>query len=219
MQNLKTFAVAATLALSGTAQATTNWSWTSYGGFSGTTGSVHGYYANNETATFSEVGIATWSSGIGVDYYESSPEHAIDNEHGRELVLFKFDHDVTVDSFRHGWVSQDSDTQIFAYTGGGDDDLGNLSVSSLTSNGWTDLGIYANPGTNQTYTGTSIVSNMWAIGVATSGSYTGLEDYVKLKKLTGSKGPDDPGTGVNEPATLALMGLGLVGMQVRRRRA
>ena len=178
--------------------------------------------------------IESWN-GVGVQYNGEdprSPNHAMDNRDRYESVLLNFGADVQLGSVGLGWVhdndSRRSDFFVLAYTGAAsfNGNLAGKSYSDLLSlgSGWTLVGNYGgggqggytlNPGT--TY------SSFWLIGAgAVTGTSVGVGgnsyyDYMKVAGVAGSvKPPSPPGT-VSEPGSLALAGLGLVGLLGLRR--
>ena len=174
--------------------------------------------------------LATWSGGLGIynrDYVNGTdtnehrdPEHAIDNNGRYDMVLLGFSYEIELTSLKLGWKSTDSDMTVLAYTGAGAPTLAGLGWGDLLSNSWSLVGNYANlaTNTNVSINSAGLSSSYWLIGTYNSvfGSGSGLgtgNDYVKLKAVSGEKV-----TRVDEPAVLGLMGLGLLGLGLARRR-
>jgi len=170
--------------------------------------------------------IESWS-GVGVQYVSSetsAPNHALDNNGHFESVLLDFGSaKVNLDAVNLGYTNNDSDFFVLAYTGTGAPSLGISSYASMT--GWTLVGNYPNAGTGvEALNSGSIYSSFWLIGAgAVSGTSVGYGgnnyyDYMKVASVGGAAKPNTPGGSVPEPGSLALAGLGVLGLIGMRRR-
>lgn len=184
--------------------------------------------------------VKMWN-GLGVDNSiepSTSPQHSTDNNGQTDMILFSFASDIALTGLSIGWSNTDSDMTVLAYTGGGvAPSLTGKTYGELTAagGGWTlinHLSNVSNVSSNSTSIagsaafngGTSkIFSSYWLVGaynplVGNSPGWTTENDYVKISGLTGEKRPTNGGGQVPEPATLFLMGAGLLGMTYMRRR-
>jgi len=187
--------------------------------------------------SFAAATVYNWgSAGLGVvatneDASATGP-HAADNRFGIDAMLVKFTGGpVSLSSLTIGWNGTDnpagsytdSDLSVLAWTGGGSGPtMAGSSLATLLSSGWTLVGNYANVGGNAGNSqsiSTSTFSSYWLISAYSSayGTGTGLgegaSDAFKLLSIAGSTGDSK----VPEPGSIALLGLGLLGMVALRR--
>lgn len=176
------------------------------------------------------------SNGLGIRNADnestSSPQHAADNDGRIETLLFSFAGDkVNLSSASFGWVNNDSDYSVYAYTGAGVGSVAGLTYANLTANSWTLVGHYnSNASTGSKPINSSLFSSYWLIG-AYNGTGSGMDskfDYFKLASVTGSacsgtaggQGCGGGNSQVPEPGSLLLVGVGLLGLtRITRRRS
>jgi hypothetical protein len=176
--------------------------------------------------------LKSWDGGLGVKHndseYTGSPQHAMDNDGRKESILFSFAGDkVNLTSSYFGWIANDSDFSVYAYTGAGAGSVSGLTYGNLTSNGWTLVGHYNEVSQSSTKSfANTIFSSYWLIGAYNGGGADGTSDYFKLKTVSGLTCADNPGgqgcgggsSQVPEPGTLLLVSMGLLGLTRMSRR-
>jgi PEP-CTERM motif len=136
----------------------------------------------------------------------------------------------------------DSDVSVLAWTGAAAPTLTNAPVAGLLAAGWKLIGNFTDVGASNGATaggsasfsatngnGTALYSSYWLISAYDSnfgGGFTTANDSFKLLSLAGNTctaaggvtGTQCGGTKVPEPGSLALFGLGLIGLVASRRR-
>lgn len=197
--------------------------------------------------TFAAAQIYDWGSttGLGVvasnENSGSTGPHSTDNKNGTDAIMLSFTNAVDLESIKIGWNGTDnsgtydsgesSDISILAYTGKvpPSPSMSGASLATLTSSGWTLVGNYGQVGllaNNTANISSSITSSWWLISAynvaygnqaSSSGQpLTSGNDYFKLLSVAGNN--DRPPNETPEPGSMVLLGAGLLGMMVLRRR-
>nr|WP_295953999.1 exosortase-dependent surface protein XDP1 [Rhodoferax sp.] len=154
----------------------------------------------------------------------------MDNSNGTDLIVLHFGSAINLSSILLGYTYNDADLTVMAYTGAGTPTISNNTTGSFTAgNGWTSVQNYFTAAGASSETDVAVTTNKdtttysswWVIsaynsGFGGSGTGDALNDYVKLMTVAGST---KSSTGVPEPGSLALVGVGLLGLlgSVRRR--
>ena len=209
-------ALAALLASISAHAVTTTFNFTGGGGTAGSYVFTSGALSVTVTATAFNPSTSTWdtsalvgrySGGLGVTNSQkisgvaqdtNSPQHSLDNNGWKDLLVFQFSLPVDVDALSVGWYYNDDD---FRYTIGSTYN----SVKVLTGSGVTGTGL----------------GNYWINGSNTVGSYfsvaagqssTEYNDYFKVSGLTVTYRVPDQGS------TLVLAGLAMLGVAAFQKR-
>lgn len=183
----------------------------------------------------SGLGVVNTDASVSEDPSLDGP-HALDSLGRVDGIVLRFSSKVDIDSLSIGWngtdnptttngsLYNDSDLQLFAWL----DTDAPTNFNKATA-GWSLIGTYYDVGaSNNTsttkvsggtanITGSTASSSYWLISALGNNNHDGNIDAFKLLSLAGTVPSTPPG--VPEPGSLALLGLGALGLVAARRKS
>lgn len=172
------------------------------------------WYAADLNTALTAAKLGRYSGGLGVCSAADtcgSPNHAVDNNRGKDFVLFQFSG--LVDPYRMtlGWASGDADVQYWV----GIEKtpaLQGLLIGNLANEGFASYNLDEGDGARS-----FDLLGSTGFSLLVSAQLDEYNDYFKIKKLKLEIVPTDE---VPEPATFGLVGASILGLAwIRRKRA
>lgn len=176
--------------------------------------------------------VQAWTGGIG--YYNSSTEsgngaHAVDNKDGIDALILKFSQSVSLSAVQIGWNGtdhgqgtqyNDSDLSVYRWAGTTAPTASNGVGLTFSSSAWEFVNHFSNVGAkvNNTVAFNAGNSSYWLVSAYNGTEWTKGNDAFKLLSVAGTPFTSPP-TGVPEPGSLALLGLGALGLLAARRKS
>jgi hypothetical protein len=214
-------------------------------------GTVYGNSLNDYDSCIESAKLKSWSTGLGVsnrdeDDGNNTPNHSIDNtntiDNGRyadtnnnnhdidtDMVLLTFDHAVKITGFGVGWVWDDFDSSVLAYTDTTEFTTfdGNSNWSDILSQGWEliDQNAVASTTAARDFAvdDQDVYSKHWLVGAFSRAfsqdtNWSDSNDAFKLSGLNVLQKPTDPNANpVSAPASVGIMLTLLAFMAYRRK--
>lgn len=202
---------------------------------SGTTTDVRvGAVATNGSTAISASVYSWGGGGLGVVNANEDPNatgpHAVDSYGGIDALVLNFASTVSLSSFQIGWNGtdnsyngyNDSDISVYAWTGTA---ANGPTTYNKSDSSWKLIGDYFDVGASNNSSGNLVAGGSAGVSTTTFSSYWLISamgnsdskiDAFKLLSVSGMT--STPPTGVPEPGSIALLGLGALGMLAVRRK-
>jgi hypothetical protein len=173
------------------------------------------WYAPDANGALTAAKLSRYSGGLGVCSSGdtcSSPNHAVDNNRGKDFVLLSFNALADPYRLKLGWSYSDADVQYWV---GSiiEPALEGVLIGDLATQGFSSSTV--SEGDNARWIDLTAGQGM---ALLISGQLDEYNDYFKLEKLKVDYCPPDEEGQVPEPATLSLVGGALIGLVVYRRK-
>ncbi len=225
-----TLASGQTWASASAALPTSSWNDANCGQASGgVTVDLRGY---STTAEDTGTRVEAWT-GSGIGYYTTGNEsstngsHSVDNTSGIDALILKFTEAVALNNVTIGWngtdnrsgysTNNDSDLSVYRWNGSGVPSATNGSALTFSDAAWQLVDHFENVGatSHNSVSFSAGSSSYWLIS-AYNGANSALmgKDAFKLLSVAGSVPNSVP-----EPGSLALLGLGAIGLLAARRKS
>ncbi|MEP7363662.1 MAG: PEP-CTERM sorting domain-containing protein [Acidobacteriota bacterium] len=171
------------------------------------------WYAPDAAGALTAAKLSRYSGGLGVCSETdrcSSPNHAVDNNGGKDFVLFTFSGYADPYKMTIGWSQTDADVQYWVGSLS-NPSLQGLLIGNLASQGFTNFDVNEGSG-NRTF---DLLGGA-GFSLLVSGQLDESNDYFKIQKL--KLIPTDPPQEAPEPATIGLVGASMLGLVWARRK-